>query len=213
MLGYDVEIFEANGEKINFNIVPQHIYTTRASLATVWARWAANRQAASAWLTDAGQGKKNKGGSSCSLPPFRIAEGGGGGVLSTPCPSIFLALAGAELPLGTWTTTAPSPPIPSDDIFLSLTFVQTLAAELAFRRGFWVHDQPIMRSAAAALGKLVDWRGTPLAATAHAPQGGAFLVRCGLLYRRGQGEADLLCIHCARAGFSTSCRYPQGEAG
>jgi hypothetical protein len=103
---------------------------------------------------------------------------------------MFLALAGAELPLGTGTTTAPSPPIPSDDFFLSPTFVQTLAAELAVDAVFG----PIMRGAAAALGTLVDRCGTPLATAAHAPQGGAFLVRCGLLYRRGQGEADRLCI-------------------
>ena len=33
MLGYDVEIFEANGEKNNFNVVPQHLYTTCAQCA------------------------------------------------------------------------------------------------------------------------------------------------------------------------------------
>jgi hypothetical protein len=38
----------------------------------------------------------------------------------------------------------------------------------------------------------MDRSGTPLAAAAHAPQGGAFLVRCCLLYRCGQGEADRL---------------------
>jgi hypothetical protein len=38
---------------------------------------------------------------------------------------MFVALAGSELPLGTGTTTAPSPPVPSDDHFLSPTFVQT----------------------------------------------------------------------------------------
>lgn len=49
-----------------------------------------------------------------------------------------------------------------------------------------------MRSAAAALGKLVDRLGTPV--TGQTPKGGTFLVRCALLYRRGQGEADRLCI-------------------
>ena len=101
---------------------------------------------------------------------------------------MFIALAGAELSLGTTTTPAPLPPVPSDDLVLSPTFVQTLAAELTVDAGFW----PIMRGAAAALGTLVDRRGAPLAAAAHAPQGEAFLVRCCLLYRCGQGEADRL---------------------
>ncbi len=51
-----------------------------------------------------------------------------------------------------------------------------------------------MRGAAAALGKLVDRLGAPIVEPARAPNGGTFLVRCGLLYRRGQGEADRLCI-------------------
>ena len=103
---------------------------------------------------------------------------------------MFVALAGAELSLGTGTTTAPSPPVPSDDLFLSPTFVQTLAAELAVDEVFG----PIVRGAAAALGKLVDRLGAPIVGPAHTPKGGTFLVRCGLLYRRGQGETDRLCI-------------------
>jgi hypothetical protein len=103
---------------------------------------------------------------------------------------MFIALAGAELSLGTGTTPAPSPPVPSDDFFLSPTFVQTLAAELTVDAVFG----PIVRGAAAALGKLVDRLGIPLVEPVRAPKGGTFLVRCGLLYRRGQGEADRL--HC-----------------
>ena len=80
--------------------------------------------------------------------------------------------------------------MPSDDLFLSPTFVQTLAAELAVDTFFG----PIVRGAAAAFGRLVDRHGTPIVDTARVPQGGSFLVRCGLLYRRGQGEADRLCI-------------------
>jgi hypothetical protein len=82
-----------------------------ARLAAVRARWVANRQAAPATFTYAVQG----GDALPSVSP-------GGGALSPPCP-IFLALAGAELPLGTGATTAPSPPIPPDDLFLSPTFV------------------------------------------------------------------------------------------
>ncbi len=51
-----------------------------------------------------------------------------------------------------------------------------------------------MQSAAAALGQLVDRHCAPIVATAHTPKGGIFLVSCGLLYHRGQGEADSLCI-------------------
>ena len=103
---------------------------------------------------------------------------------------MFVALAGAELSLGTGTTTAPSPPVPSDDLFLSPTFVQTLAAELAVDEVFG----PIVRGTAAALGRLVDRLGAPIVGPAHTPKGWTFLVRCGLLYRRGQGETDRLCI-------------------
>ena len=51
-----------------------------------------------------------------------------------------------------------------------------------------------MRGAAAAIGQLVDRLGAPIGSPARAPKGGTFLVRCGLLYRRGQGEADRLCV-------------------
>ena len=93
---------------------------------------------------------------------------------------MFIALAGSELSLGTGTTTAPSPPVPSDDLFLSPTFVQTLVAELAADAMFG----PIVRGAAAALGKLVDRLGSPIVGATHALKGETFLVRCGLLYRR-----------------------------
>ncbi len=53
---------------------------------------------------------------------------------------------------------------------------------------------PIVRGAAAAMAKLVDRLGTPTVEPARAPRGGTFLVRCGLLYHSGQGEADRLCI-------------------
>ena len=121
--------------------------------------------------------------------------------------------AGSELLLGTGTTPAPYPPVPSDTLFLSPTFVQTLALELAIDPLFG----PIVRGAAAALGKLVDRRGAPIVAPASAPKGGAFLVRCGLLYRRGQGEADRLCIPAGGgvcfAGSFIPCRCCRTAAG
>jgi hypothetical protein len=103
---------------------------------------------------------------------------------------MFIALTSAELSLGTGTTMAPLPLVPSNDHFLSPTFVETLVAELAVHALFG----PIVRGAAAALGQLVDRLGTPIVEPASAPKGGTFLVRCGLLYRSGQGEADRLCI-------------------
>ena len=140
-------------------------------LAAVRATWAATRREAAVTFASTLEGGAN--------PP-------------TPSPrsSMFIALAGSELSLGTGTTTAPPPPVPSDDLFLSPTFVQTLAEELAVDAVFG----PIMRDAAAALGKLVDRLGTPVVEPARTPKGGTFLVRCGLLYRRGQGETDRLCI-------------------
>jgi hypothetical protein len=45
---------------------------------------------------------------------------------------------------------------------------------------------PIVRGAAATLGKPVDRHGAAILDALRAPSGGAFLVRCGLLYRRGQ---------------------------
>ncbi len=112
------------------------------------------------------------------------------GATSFPCTSMFVSLAGSELSLGTGTTTAPSPPAPSNDLFLSPTFVETLAGALTTDSLFG----PIMRGAAAALGKLVDRQGNVVVLDSCPPKGGGFLVRCGLLYRRGQGAADRLCI-------------------
>jgi hypothetical protein len=78
-----------------------------------------------------------------------------------------VALAGSELALGTGTTPAPTPPVPSADHFLAPAFVQTLVRELAVDAFFG----PNVRGAGATLGKPVDRYG-----------------------RRVQGEADRLCI-------------------
>ena len=53
---------------------------------------------------------------------------------------------------------------------------------------------PIFKGAAATVGGPVDCRGRPVSGTASRPAGGTFIIRCGLLYRRGQGEADRLCV-------------------
>ena len=85
---------------------------------------------------------------------------------------------------------APTPPVSSDDHFLASAFVRTLVQELAVDTFFG----PIMRGAAATIGKLVDRHGEVSLDASRTPAGGMFLVRCGLLYRRGQGAADRLCI-------------------
>ena len=119
---------------------------------------------------------------------------------------MFGTLAGSELPLSSGTTQAPQP-LPSNDLVLPPTFVQSLATELAVDPVFG----PILRGAAAALGRLVDRCGAPVTDPAHTPKGGTFLVRCGLLYRLGQGAADRLCIPAGdglRAQVLRDCHQP-----
>ena len=147
-----------------------------AALASVRAGWDSNRQAASAAFAAGLQDPRLCSGPAAQADP-RAA-------------SMFVSLAGTELHLGTGTTTAPTPPVPSDDLFLAPSFVQALAAALDVDTMFG----PIMRGAAAALGKLVDRRGEPVETASRVQKGGTFLVRCGLLYRRGQGSTDRLCI-------------------
>ncbi len=145
--------------------------SAQAGLASVRAGWAANRRFAEAVFADARGGHE----SHPTLP-----RGGAG--LFPPCTGMLFALVCLELSLGTGMMRAPSPPVPSEDFFLSLTFVQSLVAALAIDTLFW----PIMRCAATAIGQLVELLGAPT----RTPKSGTFLVRCGLLYRRGQGKAQ-----------------------
>ncbi len=62
--------------------------------------------------------------------------------------------------------------------------------ELAVDAFFW----PIWRGAAATLGKPVDRHGGAILNASRALPGGAFVVRCCLLYLRGQGTVDRLYI-------------------
>ena len=122
--------------------------------------------------------KKAVGGGA-ELPSARpLAAGRSGGILAQPA-----GWRGALTP-------APSPQTPSDDFFLAPAFIQTLAAELAVDTLFG----PILRGAAAVLGKLLGSLGTPIVDRARSPKEGTFVVRCGLLYRRGQGGSDCRCI-------------------
>jgi hypothetical protein len=107
---------------------------------------------------------------------------------------MFVALAGLELELGTVTTTAPTPQVPLDAHFLALApaFVQVLqdlVQELTADASFC----PVVRGAAVTLGRPVDRHGVAIL-HAFAAGGGVFRVLCGLLYRRGRGLADRLCI-------------------
>jgi hypothetical protein len=149
-----------------------------AVLSVLRARWTAHRRVAAATFADV------KGGD--AIPSVRPR----GGAVSPPCTSMFVALAGSELDLGTGTTTAPTPPVPSDAHFLAPAFVQTLVRELAVDAFFG----PIVRGAAATLGQPVDRHGNAILDASRISPGGTFLVRCGLLYRRGQGASDRLCI-------------------
>ena len=133
-----------------------------ALLATVRAGWGSTRRVAAATFAGAPGGGV--------IPP----EPRWGGASSPPCTSMFVALAGAELTLGTGATTAPAPPVPSDDLFLSPAFVQKLAAGLLTDTVFG----PIMRGAAAGLGKLVDRHGDAIVDTFSTSKGCTFLVLC-----------------------------------
>jgi hypothetical protein len=82
--------------------------------------------------------------STCSPPGARptFADVQGGDAIPSTS-----SRGGAELSLETGTTTTPSSPVPTDDLVLSPTFVQTLAAVLAVGAVFG----HIVRGAAAAL--------------------------------------------------------------
>ena len=150
---------------------------TTAVLALIHAGWDATRQSAAVILATVQGGQRS--------PPHA-----GGEAVFPPCAHMFVALAGSQLDLRTGVTAAPTPPVPSDDHFLAPAFVRTLAQELAVDSFFG----PIMRGAAATIGQPVDRRGDVIPGPSRIPAGGTFLVRCGLLYRRGQGAADRLCI-------------------
>ena len=58
------------------------------------------------------------------------------------------------------------------------------------------------------MGGAVDRHGSPVTAPTHRPAVGAFFIRCGLLYRRGQGEADRLCVPDGGGCRHAYCRRP-----
>ena len=148
-----------------------------ARLAAIRAGWAVTRRAAAAAFVQGGD----------AIPP---TSPWGGGPFPPPCTSMFVSLAGSELSLGTGTTPAPFPPTPSDDLFLAPAFVQTLAAELAVDTLFG----PILRGAAAALGKLIDRLCTPIVDRSRSPGGGLSWYVTGSCTAAGRAHRTVCAI-------------------
>jgi hypothetical protein len=88
-------------------------------------------------------------------------------------------------------------PVPSDlsnssPEFLAQDFVATWQREIVTDQFF----SSILKGATvtATVGGLVDTKGRADRPAASRPAFGTFMIRCGLLYRREQGEADRSCI-------------------
>ena len=94
------------------------------------------------------------------------------------------------MPLSTGGIRVPPSPTLSERHFLAPDFLAAWVQEMPTDPFFG----PIFQGAAATVGGAVDCRGRPVTAATARPAGGAFIIRCGLLYRRGQGEADRLCV-------------------
>ena len=131
-------------------------------------------------------------GSATADPPPAIAAA----AVATPGPAtagpgaVFTPLTGARVQLLTGGVTVPPNPSQPERHFLAPTFIAAWSQEMPTDPFFG----PIFKGAAATVGGAVDCHGHPVAAPTSRPAGGAFIIRCGLLYRRGQGEADRLCI-------------------
>jgi hypothetical protein len=123
-------------------------------------------------------------------PCLAVASSEGRKAHPAPDPRAFTPLSGARVQLLTGDFTVPADPLNPERHFLAPDFVATWRQE--------VLTDPfiaaIFKGAAATHGGAVDCKGQPVAPPTARPAGGTFLVRCGLLYRRGQGEADRLCV-------------------
>ena len=102
----------------------------------------------------------------------------------------FVPLGGARVQLLTGEVTAPPSPYLPERHFLAPDFVTAWAHAITMDPFF----APIFKGAAATIGGAVDCKGQPVSPPNARPAGGTFIIRCGLLYRRGQGEADRLCV-------------------
>ena len=112
----------------------------------------------------------------------------------------FVRLADADLRLHEGTLRAGKAILDPDARFLSPTFVEGLL-ECTRTDPFF---GPISLGATASPGQAVDSLGRAVrhadsgrsrrSGRADVPRGGSFVIRCGLLYREGQGSAARLCI-------------------
>ena len=107
-----------------------------------------------------------------------------------PTPTAFTSLAGAQVWLTTGVFTVPAGPTQTERHFLAPDFVAAWSWETPVDPFFG----PIFKGAAATVGGPVDCHGRPVTGATSRPAGGTFIIRCGMLYRRGQGEADRLCV-------------------
>ena len=105
-------------------------------------------------------------------------------------PTAFTSLAGAQVWLATGVFTVPAGPTQSERHFLTPNFVAAWSRETLVDPFFGA----IFKGAAATVGGAVDCRGRLVTGATSRPAGGTFIIRCGMLYRRGQGEADRLCV-------------------
>ena len=109
---------------------------------------------------------------------------------STSGPRAFTSLAGSQVHLLTGVLTVPTNPLQPQLEFLAPDFITSWQQEITIDPFF----APIFKGAAVTVGGLVDRHGDAVTPAKSRPAGGTFLIRCGLLYRRGQGESDRLCV-------------------
>jgi hypothetical protein len=128
-----------------------------------------------------------------AAPPEAVVAGAAGrcsGPGDTGPVAAFVPLGGARVPLLTGEVTAPPSPHLPERHFLAPDFIATWTQAITADPFF----APIFKGAAATIGGAVDCKGQPVSPAAARPAGGTFVILCGLVYRRGQGEADRLCV-------------------
>ena len=144
----------------------------------------------------AGRGGHAGSGSAPTIPKVPQQQPGRGGGDTGPA-GAFVRLADVDLRLHEGTLRAGKAILDPDDRFLTPAFVKGL------REG--THTDPffgpIFQGATASPGQAVDSHGRAVQRAkedrrgrADVPRGGIFIIRCGLLYREGQGRAARLCI-------------------
>ena len=102
----------------------------------------------------------------------------------------FIPLAGATLCTATGVMTCPPTAAAEGLSFLSPTFTSGWRAHMETDPFFW----PIYHCASSTFGAAVDALGRPVTPAATLSKLGAFIIRCWLLFQRGQGKGDRLCV-------------------